>query len=124
MKRAQRTLVASVGRYPRPEADGATVTRASGDLYVEFAQNISATMRQTHPAPGRGCLLITPDDTVPLVDQIRVQSVLLHIFVAVSRGLNYTYAEARWSEGSAIEHCARQRLGHNRRLPSEWCATI
>jgi transposase len=57
-------------------------------------------MRQTHPA-GEKLFVDYAGDTVPVLDQIKSEQRPAHIFVAVLGASNYTYAEARWSEGLA-----------------------
>jgi transposase len=68
------------------------------DLYGEWRKTISATMRQTHPA-GERLFVDYAGDTVPVFDQITNTERPAHIFVAALGASNYTYAEARWSEG-------------------------
>src|SRR5258708_7627131 len=55
-------------------------------------------MRQTHPA-GERLFVDYAGDTVPVFDQITNAERPAHIFVAALGASNYTYAEARWSEG-------------------------
>lgn len=57
-------------------------------------------MRQTHPA-GERLFVDYAGDTVPVFDQITNAERRAHIFVAALGASNYTYAEARWSEGLA-----------------------
>ncbi len=57
-------------------------------------------MRQTHPA-GEKLFVDYAGDTVPVFDQVTNAERPAHIFVAVLGASNYTYAEARWSEGLA-----------------------
>jgi transposase len=57
-------------------------------------------MRQTHLA-GDKLFVDYAGDTVPVFDQVTNAQRPAHIFVAVLGASNYTYAEARWSEGLA-----------------------
>ena len=55
-------------------------------------------MRQTHVA-GEKLFVDWAGDTVPVFDAVTGKERRAHIFVAVLGASNYTYAEARWSEG-------------------------
>src|SRR5258708_28424037 len=57
-------------------------------------------MRQTPPA-GEKLFVDYAGDTVPVLDQIANAERPAHIFVAALGASNFTYAEARWSEGLA-----------------------
>jgi len=57
-------------------------------------------MRQTHAA-GEKLFVDYAGDTVPVFDGATGEKRRAHIFVAVLSVSNYTYAEARWSEGLA-----------------------
>ena len=57
-------------------------------------------MRQTHVA-GEKLFVDFAGDTVPVFDAADRGDAAAHIFVAVLGASNYTYAEARWSEGLA-----------------------
>ena len=57
-------------------------------------------MRQTHPAGAR-LFVDYAGDTMPVFDQITNAERPAHIFIAALGASNYTYAEARWSEGLA-----------------------
>ena len=63
-----------------------------------MAQRVTATMRQTHVA-GEKLFVDFAGDTMPVFDAITGAERRAHIFVAVLGASNYTYAEARWSEG-------------------------
>ena len=56
-------------------------------------------MRQTHVAGEK--LFVDMRDTVPVFDRGSGEERRAHVFVAVLGASNYTYAEARWSEGLA-----------------------
>jgi transposase len=68
------------------------------DLYSQWRRRISATMRQTH-APGEKLFVDFAGDTVVVFDAALGRARPAHIFVAALGASNYTYAEARWSEG-------------------------
>jgi transposase len=57
-------------------------------------------MRQTHVA-GEKLFVDFAGDMIPVFDAATGQSRAAHIFVAALGASNYTYAEARWSEGLA-----------------------
>ena len=65
-----------------------------------MAGTISPTMRQTH-GPAEKLFVDFAGDTVPVFDAATGMERRAHIFVAVLGASNYTYAEARWSEGLA-----------------------
>jgi transposase len=97
MKRRSVTLVLLWQEYRAEQTDGYGYSRFC-DLYGEWRKTISATMRQTHPA-GEKLFVDYAGDTVPVLDQITNTERPAHIFVAALGASNYTYAEARWSEG-------------------------
>jgi len=97
MKRRSVTLVLLWQEYRAEQTDGYGYSRFC-DLYGEWRKTISATMRQTHPA-GERLFVDYAGDTVPVFDQITDAQRRAHIFVAALGASNYTYAEARWSEG-------------------------
>jgi transposase len=57
-------------------------------------------MRQTHVA-GEKLFVDFAGDTVPVIDPMTGDARQAHVFVAALGASNYTYAEARWSEGLA-----------------------
>src|SRR5205823_2950852 len=97
MKRRSVTLVLLWQEYRAEQTDGYGYSRFC-DLYGEWRKTISATMRQTHPA-GEKLFVDYAGDTVPVFDQTNSTERPAHIFVAAPGASNYTYAEARWSEG-------------------------
>ncbi len=99
MKRRSVTLVLLWEEYRAEQADGYGYSRFC-DLYGEWRKTVSATMRQTHPA-GEKLFVDYAGDTVPVFDQATGAQRPAHIFVAALGASNYTYAEARWSEGLA-----------------------
>ena len=68
------------------------------DLYGEWRRGVTATMRQTHVA-GEKLFVDFAGDTMPVFDAITGEVRDTKIFVAVLGASNYTYAEARFSEG-------------------------
>jgi transposase len=70
------------------------------DLYREWCGTISPTMRQTH-GPAEKLFVDFAGDTVPVFDATTGARRRAHFFVAVLGAFNYTFAEARWSEGLA-----------------------
>ena len=99
MKRRSVTLVLLWEEYRADQADGYGYSRFC-DLYGEWRKTVTATMRQTHPA-GAKLFVDYAGDTVPVFDQITNTERPAHIFIAALGASNYTYAEARWSEGLA-----------------------
>ncbi len=85
--------------YRAEQPDGYGYSRFC-DLYVAWRRGVSATMRQTHVA-GEKLFVDYAGDTVPVFDGATGEERPAHIFVAVLGASNYTYAEARWSEGLA-----------------------
>jgi len=68
------------------------------ELYGEWRRRISATMRQTHVA-GEKLFVDFAGVTIAVFDAASGQVRVAHIFIAALGASNYTYAEARWSEG-------------------------
>jgi transposase len=99
MKRRSVTLVLLWEEYRAEHADGYGYSRFC-DLYGEWRKTVTSTMRQTHPAGAR-LFVDYAGDTVPVFDQITNAERPAHIFIAALGASNYTYAEARWSEGLA-----------------------
>ncbi len=99
LKRRGVTLVLLWQEYRSYDQHGYGYSRFC-DLYNEWRRRISATMRQTHAA-GEKLFVDFAGDTVAVFDAASGQSKPAHIFVAALGASNYTYAEARWSEGIA-----------------------
>ncbi len=97
MKRRSVTLVLLWQEYRAEQQDGYGYSRYC-DLYGDWRRTISATMRQAHPA-GEKLFVDYAGDTVAVFDQTNSTERPAHIFVAALGASNYTYAEARWSEG-------------------------
>lgn len=69
-------------------------------LHGAWRRTVSATMRQIHVA-GEKLFVDFAGDTVPVFDVPSGEVRAAHIFVAVLGASNYTFAQARWSEGLA-----------------------
>jgi transposase len=70
------------------------------DLYRDWRAGISPTMRQTHVA-GERLFVDFAGQTVPITDSITGSARPAQIFVAALGASNYTYIEARWTQGLA-----------------------
>jgi transposase len=70
------------------------------DLYRDWRGGISPTMRQTHVA-GERLFVDFAGQTVPITDPFTGAVRQAQIFVAALGASNYTYAEARWTQGLA-----------------------
>ncbi len=99
MKRRSVTLVLLWEEYRAEHAVGYGYSRFC-DLYGEWRKTVTSTMRQTHPA-GAKLFVDYAGDTMPVFNQITNEERPAHIFIAALGASNYTYAEARWSEGLA-----------------------
>jgi transposase len=99
LKRRAVTLLLLWEEYRAEHADGYGYSRFC-DLYRHWCKAISPTMRQTHAA-GEKLFVDFAGDTVPIFDAATGVERRAHIFVAVLGASNFTYAEARWSEGLA-----------------------
>jgi len=99
LKRRSVTLVLLWQEYRADHADGYGYSRFC-DLYGEWRRSVSATMRQTHAA-GEKLFVDFAGDTVTVIDPLTGDTRPAHIFVAALGASNFTYAEARWSEGLA-----------------------
>jgi transposase len=99
LKRRSVTLLLLWEEYRAAHADGYGYSRFC-DLYRAWRGSISPTMRQTH-GPAEKLFVDFAGDTVPIFDAAARMERRAHIFVAVLGASNYTYAEARWSEGLA-----------------------
>ena len=97
LRRRGVTLVLLWEEYRIEHPDGYGYSRFC-DLYIAWRRGISATMRQTHVA-GEKLFVDFAGDTVPVFDGATGEERHAHVFVAVLGASNYTYAEARWSEG-------------------------
>ena len=99
LRRRGVTLLLLWEEYRAEHADGYGYSRFCG-LYIGWRRGVSATMRQTHVA-GERLFVDYAGDTVPVFDGVTGAERPAHVFVAVLGASNYTYAEARWSEGLA-----------------------
>src|SRR5205809_3914132 len=93
------TLLLLWEEYRSEHADGYGYSRFC-DLYRAWRGTITPTMRQTH-GPAEKLFVDFAGDTVAVFDAATGMERRAHIFVAVLGASNYTYAEARWSEGLA-----------------------
>jgi transposase len=99
LRRRGVTLLLLWEEYRAEHPDGYGYSRFC-DLYVDWRRGVSATMRQTHVA-GEKLFVDFAGDTLPVFDGVSGEERRAHVFVAVLGASNYTYAEARWSEGLA-----------------------
>jgi transposase len=99
LKRRSVTLLLLWEEYRAAHADGYGYSRFC-DLYRAWRGSISPMMRQGHGAAEK-LFVDFAGDTVPIFDAAAGMERCAHIFVAVLGASNYTYAEARWSEGLA-----------------------
>ena len=99
LKRRGVTLLLLWEEYRAEHADGYGYSRFC-DLYRKWCETISPTMRQVH-GPAEKLFVDFAGDTVPVFDAATGVQRLAHVFVAVLGASNYTFAEARWSEGLA-----------------------
>src|SRR3954470_13921745 len=99
LRRRRVTLALLWQDYRGQHPDGYGYSRFC-DLYGEWRRGVTATMRQTHVA-GEKLFVDFAGDTVPVFDVTTGEERRAHVFVAVLGASNYTYAEARWSEGLA-----------------------
>jgi hypothetical protein len=111
LKRRGVTLMLLWQEYRADEPDGFGYSRFCG-LYGDWRRSVSATMRQTHAA-GEKLFVDYAGDTVPVIDPATDDARQAHVFVAALGASNFTYAEARWSEGltgmaKALEDQRRQ----------------
>jgi transposase len=97
LKRRSVTLVLLWQEYRADHPGGYGYSRFC-DLYGEWRRSVSATMRQTHVA-GEKLFVDFAGDTVAVIDPLTGDTRQAHIFVAALGASNFTYAEARWSEG-------------------------
>ena len=118
------TLLLLWEEYRAEHADGYGYSRFC-DLYRDWRGTISATMRQTH-GPAEKLFVDFAGDTVAVFDAATGMERRAHVFVAVLGASNYTYAEARWSEGladwigvhvNALERDRRRAEGGRLRQP-------
>src|SRR5215475_10949290 len=99
LKRRGVTLLLLWEEYRAEHADGYGYSRFC-DLYRKWCETISPTMRQVH-GPAEKLFVDFAGDTVPVFEAATGVQRLAHVFVAVLGASNYTFAEARWSEGLA-----------------------
>jgi len=96
LKRRGVTLMLLWEEYRAEHADGYGYSRFC-DLYGDWRQRITPTMRQTHVA-GERLFVDWAGDAIAVFDPITGAEHGARIFVAALGASNYTYAEARWTE--------------------------
>lgn len=99
LRRAGVTLLLLWEEYRAGQPDGYGYSRFC-DLYRDWRGGISPTMRQTHVA-GERLFVDFAGQTVPITDPFTGAVRQAQIFVAALGASNYTYAEARWTQGLA-----------------------
>jgi transposase len=99
LKRRSVTLSLLWQEYRAEQPNGYSYTRFC-ELYAAWCRRVSPTMRQTHVA-GDKLFVDWAGDTVAVIDPASGEERRAHIFVAALGASNFTYAEARWSEGLA-----------------------
>ena len=99
LRRRGVTLMLLWEEYRAEHQDGYGYSRFC-DLYGDWRRTISATMRQTHVA-GEKLFVDFAGQKAPVIDPLTGEVREAHIFVAVLGASNFSYAEARWSEGTA-----------------------
>jgi transposase len=99
LRRPGVTLLLLWEEYRAGQPDGYGYSRFC-DLYREWRAGISPTMRQTHVA-GERLFVDFAGQTVPITDPSTGEVRQAQVFVAALGPSNYTYAEARWSQGLA-----------------------
>ena len=97
LKRRGVTLLLLWQEYRSHDQQGYGYSRFC-QLYGEWRRRVSATMRQTHVA-GEKLFVDFAGVTIAVFDAANGQVRVAHIFVAALGASNYTYAEARWSQG-------------------------
>jgi transposase len=96
-KRRGVTLLLLWEEYRAEDADGYGYSRFC-DLYRDWRNTISPTMRQTH-GPAEKLFVDFAGDTVAVFDATTGEERRAQIFVAVLGASNYTYAQGRWTQG-------------------------
>jgi transposase len=97
LKRRGVTLLLLWEEYRAERRDGYGYSRFC-DLYRGWRRTISPTMRQTH-GPAEKLFVDFAGDTVAVFDVAIGAERRAQIFVAVLGASNYTYVQARWSQG-------------------------
>jgi transposase len=97
LKRRGVTLLLLWEEYRGEHADGYGYSRFC-DLYRRWRKTISPTMRQTH-GPADKLFVDFAGDTVAVFDGSTGEQRRVQIFVAVLGASNYTFAQARWTQG-------------------------
>ena len=99
LKRPGVNLVVLWEEYRAGQPEGYGYSRFC-DLYAAWRGRLSPTMRQTHAA-GERLFVDHAGQTIGVVDPISGEIRPAQVFVAALGASNYTYAEARWTQGLA-----------------------
>lgn len=97
LKRRGVTLLLLWEEYRGEHADGYGYSRFC-DLYRVWRGTISPTMRQTH-GPAEKLFVDFAGDTVAVFDAATGEERRAQVFVAALGASNYTFAQARWTQG-------------------------
>jgi transposase len=97
LKRRGVTLLLLWEEYRAEHADGYGYSRFC-DLYGDWRKTISPTMRQTHGAAEK-LFVDFAGDMAAVFDAATGEERRAQIFVAVLGASNYTFAQARWTQG-------------------------
>src|SRR5947209_20521768 len=97
LRRRGVTLLLLWEEYRAEHADGYGYSRFC-DLYGGWRKTISPTMRQTHGAAEK-LFVDFAGDTATVFDATSGEERRAQIFVAVLGASNYTFAQARWTQG-------------------------
>jgi transposase len=97
LKRRGVTLLLLWEEYRAEYADGYGYSRFC-DLHRDWRKTISPTMRQMH-GPAEKLFVDFAGDTVAVFDAATGEERRAQIFVAVLGASNYTFAQARWTQG-------------------------
>ena len=99
LRRPGVTLALLWQEYRAGHLDGFGYSRFC-DLHAEWRARISPTMRQTHVA-GEKLFVDYAGQTAAVIDPLTGEVRQAQVFVAALGASNYTYAEARWTQGLA-----------------------
>jgi transposase len=97
LKRRGVTLLLLWEEYRAEHADGYGYSRFC-DLYGDWRKTLSPTMRQAH-GPAEKLFVDFAGDTAAVLDAATGEERRVQIFVAVLGASNYTFAQARWTQG-------------------------
>ncbi len=97
LRRAGVTLLLPWEEYRTGQPEGDGYSRFC-DLHAAWRGRLSPTMRQTHPA-GERLFVDYAGQTVDVIDGATGEVRPAPVFVAALGASNYTYVEARWTQG-------------------------